>query len=396
MTTVQGIWTIGRWEFQRFFKWRDALIGLLVGAALTLGGYQIGKMVTRDKGKPVKLAVIGGEALNVSLPADSRIKLESRAADDSATLRAEVDRGDRAGLLVIQPPDHAELYVGKEPTWKAELLAALSEARSRARLADLQIAPQQLADALRPMELQVAFASSARRSSTFEKVAAGVIIGLMMMTIFFGFAFFFVAVTGEKQNRVTEQVVAAVAPQAWVDGKLAGLTAASIANTAIMAVLAVLAFAWWRWSNPEVALPPFEFQPLLLGGCVLLALLGMLFWNCLFAAVAVSIDDPNTSARSSLMFLPMIPVGMAFFALFNPDGWMLRVLSVLPGSSSAVLPARMLLTDVAAWELPLAVVLLLAGTWLLRRAAGKIFATAILMYGKEPGWREMWRWVRQA
>jgi hypothetical protein len=38
---------------------------------------------------------------------------------------------------------------------------------------------------------------------------------------------------------------------------------------------------------------------------------------------------------------------------------------------------------------------LVASTLLARRAAGKIFAVAMLLYGKEPTWREMRRWVRE-
>jgi ABC-2 type transport system permease protein len=38
----------------------------------------------------------------------------------------------------------------------------------------------------------------------------------------------------------------------------------------------------------------------------------------------------------------------------------------------------------------------LVGTiWLLRRAAGKIFHLGMLIYGKEPNWREIWRWARE-
>ena len=64
-------------------------------------------------------------------------------------------------------------------------------------------------------------------------------------------------------------------------------------------------------------------------------------------------------------------------------------------TSSAVLPLRLLLAEVAVWEVPVALVLLVATIWLCRRAAGKIFAVGMLMYGKEPSIREMWRWARE-
>jgi ABC-2 type transport system permease protein len=61
-----------------------------------------------------------------------------------------------------------------------------------------------------------------------------------------------------------------------------------------------------------------------------------------------------------------------------------------------VLPARLVLGQVAAWEVLLALLLLVAGIVLLRRLAGRIFAVAMLMYGKEPRWGEIARWAREA
>ena len=42
-----------------------------------------------------------------------------------------------------------------------------------------------------------------------------------------------------------------------------------------------------------------------------------------------------------------------------------------------------------------ALLALLATVWLFRRLAGKIFSAGVMMYGKEPGLKEMWRWFRQ-
>jgi ABC-2 type transport system permease protein len=58
--------------------------------------------------------------------------------------------------------------------------------------------------------------------------------------------------------------------------------------------------------------------------------------------------------------------------------------------------ARLVLSDVAGWEVALALLLLALLTLVVRRAAGKVFAAGILMTGKEPSWGELWQWLRRA
>jgi ABC-2 type transport system permease protein len=55
----------------------------------------------------------------------------------------------------------------------------------------------------------------------------------------------------------------------------------------------------------------------------------------------------------------------------------------------------MLLDRVPAWEVALAIVLLMGAVWILRRLAGKVFHLGMLMYGKEPSWGEVRRWMRE-
>src|SRR5207248_4916174 len=120
-----------------------------------------------------------------------------------------------------------ELLVLKEPVWLNELHVALSDARSRAKLG-AAVGPKMLQESRQWIPLDVVYHEAGRQASTrAEKVAAGVFVGLTCLGVFLGMASFFTGITGEKQLRVTEQVVAAISPQTWVDGKLLGLTAAA-------------------------------------------------------------------------------------------------------------------------------------------------------------------------
>ena len=70
----------------------------------------------------------------------------------------------------------------------------------------------------------------------------------------------------------------------------------------------------------------------------------------------------------------------SLFPLTSPIVMMARVAHGIPGG-------------VTWWELALSMLLLIGGfvctTWL----AGKIYRTGILMYGKKPTWKEMWKWA---
>lgn len=132
---------------------------------------------------------------------------------------------------------------------------------------------------------------------------------------------------------------------------------------------------------------------LVLLGCVLA---GSSFWMALTAALFATIDDPNSSARSSVMMLPLLPLSVAFIGLGSPDSSMMQVLSFVPVTAMTVIPARLVLGEIAPLTIVIGLALLVASTWLLRRSAARIYEAGMLMYGKEPGLREMLRWLRRA
>ncbi|MBQ7648552.1 MAG: ABC transporter permease, partial [Paludibacteraceae bacterium] len=67
--------------------------------------------------------------------------------------------------------------------------------------------------------------------------------------------------------------------------------------------------------------------------------------------------------------------------------------SLIPFTSPIVMLVR-LPFEVAWWEIVLSLIILylsfVGTTWL----SGKIYRTGILMYGKTPTWKEIWKWTR--
>jgi ABC-2 type transport system permease protein len=391
------ILSVAAWEFRRFYKLRDQLLSL--GLAV-LGGV-VGLGVQHFVGKaagPVRVGVIGGDQLPpLQLPPTSKIELSLYPSRVEATLREAVGNQELDGLLIIAGADHAELFVIKEPIWALDLQKALSEARSRSKLQALAPNAAQLDDALASMPLEIAYHAAARgATSSAEKIVAAAMIALMCLGVFLGMASFFAGITGEKAMRVTEQVVAAISPQTWVDGKLLGLTAAAFGTLLTYGAALGLLVVLLQLGGMEFVIPWSAMRLNNLAIYLLLAILGLFFWNCAFASIAVTINDPNSSTRSSLMFLPLMFVAMGFPGLQTPDARIMKALSVLPGTSPTVMTARLVLSDVAGWEVGMAIGLMVLSILFLRRVAGKIFSANILLTGKELSWRELWRGLKHA
>lgn len=385
---LRTVWTVARWEFLRYFKLRDQVLGLvslLVGAGVGYGAMRIA-----DSAGKVELAVIGASP-SFAFPPDGHLTL----ADGTFTTeqwRQRVEERQVDGLLVISTGDdrtwRATLTVRKEPTWLEELRGVLQAEKVGFEMQASALAPDLLATILAPAEINIDALAEQEISKSDRLVAFG-ILGAMLITTWIGLAYMLTGITGEKQQRVTEQIVSAIRPQSWIDGKLVGITAAAIGSLAFLFVTSLISLAIGRLLGLSLSLPDslqrWEWFPVLFA----FYLGGVLFWNCFYAAVASIIYDPNTSSRTSLLFLPVLPMVAAGLVISQPDGTMMRTLALLPGTSSTAMPMRVVLGEVAYWEVGLSVGLMVCGIALLRRLAGRILAAGIMLYGKEPTWLDI-------
>jgi ABC-2 type transport system permease protein len=388
MSHWKQVWLVAAWEFRRYFKWKDQLIGFLI--IIGLGGlsWGVGRLASGGQ-RSVTLAVF---AFELTPPPGSRLRVV-RAPDDSAARAEMLAEGDVSGILTRRPDGSFDLLVEKDPRYLTQLRTILSDLVRRERLTASGIGESQLVEILRPPEVAVRFTDPHRqRAGRAERIVAAIFLALVMLGVFTSMAYLLTGITGEKQLRVTESITAIIHPQAWVDGKILGIGAYSLATTLNMVLgtvfLAFVARATWQITIPNIVVRPGVIVLL-----VVFSALALAMWNAAFAAFASTIDDPNTSARSSIMFLPFLPVAMTVSVLRDPDHVASRVLSLFPLTSPSAMPIRIMLSDPGVLEIGVAIALLVATVWLFRRLAGRIFEIGMLMYGKEPTMKEMWKWA---
>ncbi len=379
---MNSILTVAAWEYNRFFKWKDVLKGLfwtvIVGALSFFGT----TWLLSDSSKVVKIVIVEyGPYESVAIQHPSFEFLHIHDVQDD---------NDVDGTLRILSADSAIVSLEGQRGWTSELQSMLDGLRTDLKRAEVGLSAEQY-DAIGAGITLVQDIENAPDRARSTKFIAAFSILFVLMAVFLSFAYQFTAITGEKTLRITEQIVAAISPQSWMDGKILGISAIGISYVILYSLLSVgVTFVIFLFTGGDIVAVLASLQPALVITFLTFALLGILMWNAFMAAVAATIDDPNSSQRSGLMMAPIIPVMFAILTVVNPDTGAVAFMSHLPLTSYAVMPARMVLGQVPVWEVALSLILLAATAWFFRVLAGRIFRTAMMIHGKEPSYKEMW------
>ena len=90
----------------------------------------------------------------------------------------------------------------------------------------------------------------------------------------------------------------------------------------------------------------------------------------------------------------MLGIYVGFFAVIdNPHGIVATIFSIFPLTSPIVMLMRIPF-DVPAWQIGLSVIVLIASFIFTVWVGSKIYRVGILMYGKKPTYRELFKWLK--
>lgn len=381
---------IARWEFLRFFKWRDLILSVVLVGGVGLVGYGFAYWQEKTTSQ-VDLAVIAPVA--IPLP-EERFALEAHEPEAESRLREAVMRGDLDGLLIVEA-EGGRLVVRKDPTWKGWVVGAAQSAIQGQRLTALGVDLEALARALAPVEIEVEL--TAGTGGAGARTLALVLAIAMLLTVTTGLGYLFMGITGEKQDRVSEQLFSIASARALIDGKLLAVAGLAVINVVEMAGFGLIGYEIFNRGGVARLLSSFAgVGPSEALTLVAFTVAGCAFWFSVCAALFATISDPNSSARTNTLVLPLISMSAAFLGLGDPDSVLMQVLGWVPITSMTVMPERAILSHVPSWQILGSLALLVASIALVRRGAARIYEAGMLMYGKEPTFAEMLRWVRAA
>jgi ABC-2 type transport system permease protein len=123
---------------------------------------------------------------------------------------------------------------------------------------------------------------------------------------------------------------------------------------------------------------------------------GYFLYSSFYASIGAAVDNETDSQQFLLpIILPLIlGVYIGFFTVMNdPNGTVATVFSMIPLTSPIVMLMRIPF-GVPWWQLLISISILFGTFFFVVWFASKIYRVGILMYGKKPTWKELFKWLK--
>ncbi len=268
-------------------------------------------------------------------------------------------------------------------------------------------------------------------SVTESSTEVATIIGMVFTILIYMFILMYgnmvmQAVLEEKKTRIVEVMVSSVKPVNLLIGKIVGIGLVGITQLAIWGILAGGLFSLLSLfiASPEQVASMSEGMGGMsgmsamgnVGGVeiqgvmnailsinwlevILFFLLffigGYVLYASIFAMFASAVDSEEDTSQflTPVTLLIMFAFFAGFYSVNNPDGPLAFWASLIPFSSPIVMMVRIPF-GIPLWEKILSILLLYGTFILISVIAAKIYRVGILMYGKKPSLKEMFKWIR--
>lgn len=256
------------------------------------------------------------------------------------------------------------------------------------------------------------------KEGSIIKIIIGGLFGylIMMFVIIYG-NMVMRSVIEEKTNRIIEIIISSVKPFQLMMGKIIGTSMAGILQFIIWTILGLGLFTilssvfnveMGATAQTEEVAQSMEGIQLYISELWKLPLMtmfisfiiyfigGYFLYSSLYAAIGAAVDSETDSQQFLLpIIMPlMLGVYVGFFTVISdPNGTVATVFSMIPLTSPIVMMMRIPF-GVPLWEVIVSMVILFGTFFGVVWFASKIYRIGILMYGKKPTYKELFKWLK--
>jgi len=401
---------VSKHEFARMVKSKGFIIVTLlfpILAFLILGGYQLIRRIGAEDTTPKVVSIgyvdeAGGfdstdEAGEINL-----VRYESSEQATEAMLAGDIDE------YFIIPPDYVSSGVVKRFTLNRELeIPGVTIRAVRNFLLDNMFEGQVSNELLERAKSPVGFNSTRLDRSGQVSTEQGGLLGVFLIPYLFGLLFWVAVLMGsstlleglseEKENRVMEILISSVSAKQLFIGKIVGLGAAGLLQIVFWFVSARF-IAGIASASIGGMFTDLEIPTRLIAFGIVYFVLGYLLFAILFSIIGAVVPTYREGQQLTFLLMPLgiIPLALTPFFAEHPGHPLTYVLTFFPISAPVTSMIRIGGGSISSWELALAIVILVMSTTALLFVGARIFRTFLLMYGKRPTIKEIFRSLRQS
>ncbi len=349
---------------------------------------------------------------------------------------------NRFGVLwigedVLENNNNVKLYTNSSSSMMLEenLEGQIEEVIEQKKLESYEI--ENLKEIMAHIETDISlqsFRNDPEGGEQSQSVGASFIISYILAFVLYMFLILYgqmvmQAVVEEKSSRVLDVLVTSARPFQLMVGKILGIAAVAVVQIAIWGVvifglgslgssllmsevlsaeemtqLTELQAGTLDTStvDPEVlsdiqlfaTFTDFGYLATIFLYLVLFLVGGYLLYSAMFAAVGAAVDNMTDAGQLTTPIMMPIILGLLIMLVVmnDPNSSVAFWFSIIPFTSPIVMMAR-IPAGIPTWEPVLSLVVLyltiLATIWL----AAKIYRVGILLHGKKPSLKELWKWI---
>ncbi|HSK08047.1 MAG TPA: ABC transporter permease [Vicinamibacterales bacterium] len=271
---------------------------------------------------------------------------------------------------------------------------ALRDAIVAARLEEAGMDPARaegLTEVERPTSTTVTATGEQETNELLNVLLPAVFMGLLLVSVITSGQYLLTSTVEEKSTRVVEVLLSAVSARELMTGKIIGQMGVGLVVLGLYAGLGILGLI----SFAAIGL----LDPMLIVYLLIFFVLAYFSIAAMMAAIGAAVNEMREaqSLMTPVMLVIMVPWILWMPISRDPNSLLAVVLSYVPPLSNFVMLLRLTSSSPPpAWQAWLAIVVGLAGVYVLLWAAAKVFRVGLLMFGKPPSMRTLVRWARMS
>ncbi len=433
-------------EFTTRVKKKSFLLTTIIVPLLFVGFYAfLMWMMMKKDTQERQIAVINASTIETPLEKINNtvfIYPEENISQDKASDYLN-SSGDYAILWIPEDVmDHAEITIHSfsqvppelESNIRSQLRNKIENIKKSAVIAQTNLPDleEKLAATQTPVKvrtLKISETGEAKESSSTIASIIGLVGGMAIYMFIFMYASVVMrGVIEEKTNRIIEVLVSSVKPFQFLMGKIVGVASVGLVQFLIWIVIGLVSVI----ALQSAFMPDIDMESLrnttdlatmaqtnnldieqleivkniaqtidpsyiisFLAAFIFFFLAGYLLYASMFAAIGAAVDNETDSQQFmtplTIVLVAALYIGIA--AMRNPETPIVYWSSFIPFTSPVVMLVRMAF-GVPTWEIftsgAILVITFIFFTWL----SAKIYRVGILMYGKKPSWKELYKWLK--